>query len=208
MDDMHNEAAALPDRPAADRPAKDLAKDQAKDQAKPRRGALAWLDDNIEPVFMNIAYVAMVAIVFEQVVLRFVFKTQIAWSTSVAIYMFIWLTWLGASYNVKTRSHLAFSEIRTRLPYSGQFACLILDAVLWVSFAVVVIYYTSEQVVILHENFAIVPGTSDLMQWWFYLISPIGWSLIIFRALQNLWKDVRAYRRGEPFNLGSLSLDQ
>ncbi len=201
MNDMPNDAVSLSDRPATDQPEK-------KADAAPKRGVLAWLDANLEPVFMNIAYVAMVAIVFEQVVLRFVFHSQVAWSTSVAIYMFIWLTWIGAAYNVKLRSHLTFSEVRSRLPYTAQFACLILDALLWVSFSVVVIYYTSEQIILLYENFAVVPGTSDVMQWWFYMISPIGWSLIIFRAVQNFCKDCAAYRRREPFNLGSMSLDQ
>ncbi|MCT8971505.1 TRAP transporter small permease [Microbaculum marinisediminis] len=165
-----------------------------------------WLDSNIEPILMNIAYVVMAVLVFEQVVLRFVFKTQIAWSSAVAIYMFIAVTWLGAAYNVRQRSHLNFGEVRSVLPYGAQFVCLILDAVLWVSLAGVVIYYAVDQIELLQMNFAFVPGTSDLMQWWFYLIMPFGWGLIVLRALQNLWQDIGHYRRREPFLLGSPSM--
>ncbi len=168
--------------------------------------ALLWLDDNIEPVLMNIAYVVMAGLVFEQVVLRFIFKTQVAWSSGVAVYMFIWVTWMGASYNVRKRAHLTFGEIRTQLPYAMQFVCLIVDAVLWVSLAVVVIYFAFEQIELLQMNFAFVPGTSDLMQWWFYLIMPFGWGMIVLRAVQNLWDDVRAFRRREPFQLGAPSM--
>jgi TRAP-type C4-dicarboxylate transport system permease small subunit len=39
------------------------------------------------------------------------------------------------------------------------------------------------------------------MQWWFYLATPLAWSLIIVRALQNLYQDWRRYRSGEPFQL-------
>ena len=163
--------------------------------------ALRWLDANLEPMMMNIAYVGMAALVFQQVVLRFLFKTQVGWGSSVAIYLFIWVTWMGASYNVRKRTHLNFGEVRAALPYGMQFACLIIDAVLWVGLASVVIYYSIFQIELLRMNFAFVPGTTDLMQWWFYTIIPLGWSLIILRALQNLWTDVATFRRGEPFTL-------
>lgn len=168
--------------------------------------AFVWLDDNLEPILIIFAYVAMAALVFQQVVLRFVFKTQIPWGTSVAIYMFIWVAWMGAAYNVKKRAHLNFGEIRARLPYPMQFVCLVIDTVLWISFAAVVMYYAFDQIEILQMNYAIVPGADNLMQWWFYLIMPLGWGLIIFRALQNLWYDIDAFRHGRPFDFGSTAM--
>ncbi|MBP5856530.1 TRAP transporter small permease [Marivibrio halodurans] len=165
--------------------------------------AILWLDDNIEPILIYIAYAAMAGLVFEQVVLRFLFKTQVAWSAGVAIYMFIWVTWLGAAYNVRKRAHLTFGEIRAQMSYGMQFVCLIIDALMWVSLAVVVIYYALDQIDLLQMNFAFVPGTSNLMQWWFYLIMPFGWGLIILRAVQNLWQDIAAFRRREPFKLNA-----
>ena len=65
----------------------------------------------------------------------------------------------------------------------------------------IVIVYAVEQVQLSHDNFAIVQGTDDVMQWWFYLATPVGWSLLIVRALQNLWEDIQTYRAGEPFKL-------
>ena len=167
-----------------------------------------WLDEHLEPTVMHVAYVIMALIVFEQVVLRFVFKTQVAWSTGVSVYMFIWVTWMGASYNVRKRSHLSFGEIRARLPYPAQFACMVADAVLWISMAVVVIYYSVEQIFLLRDNFALVPGTSDMMQWWFYTSNPIGWGLIIYRALQNLRQDISTFRRREPFAVAAVAMSE
>ncbi|WP_420730052.1 TRAP transporter small permease [Hwanghaeella sp. 1Z406] len=167
---------------------------------------ILWLDDNLEPILIYVAYAMMAGLVFEQVVLRFLFKTQVAWSAGVAIYMFIWVTWLGAAYNVRKRSHLTFGEIRSQMPYVMQFFCLLIDAVLWVSLSVVVIYYALGQIELLQMNFAFVPGTSNLMQWWFYLIMPLGWGLIILRALQNLWQDIATFRRREPFQLNSQAI--
>ena len=148
---------------------------------------------------MITAYTLMAAIVAVEVVRRFLFSVQAPWSTSIPIYLFLWVTWLGASYGVRNRSHLSFSELRARLPYKGQFACLILDAICWIGFATIVIIHSVEQVQLSHYNFSIVQGTDDVMQWWFYTITPLAWSLIVIRTLQNLWGDVRAFRCGEPF---------
>ncbi len=58
----------------------------------------------------------------------------------------------------------------------------------------------------MYDNFAIVQGTDHVMQWWFYLATPLSWLLLIFRALQNLYEDWRRYQRREPFqHLVSLS---
>jgi len=168
---------------------------------------IKWLDDHLEKVIILIAYSGMAGIIFVEVIRRFFFSLQAPWSTSIPVLLFLWLTWFGASLNVKQRSHLSLNEIRMRLPYSGQFACQVLDAVLWIGFGAMVIYYTKAQVELAYMNFAIVPGTDNVMQWWFYLATPLAWILIIIRVLQNLASDVRRYRRREPFNLQPAIMD-
>ena len=163
--------------------------------------ALRWLDANIEKIVILVCYVTMAGIIFVEVIRRFLFNEQVAWSTTVPVYLFLWIVWLGCAYNVKIRAHLRFDELRLRLPYGGQFACLCLDALLWIVFATIVIVYTGEQVRLSYDNFAIVQGTDDVMQWWFYLATPIAWSLLIVRVLQNLWHDLGDFRAGRPFNL-------
>ena len=162
---------------------------------------LSWIDRNIEKIVILICYVSMAGIIFVEVIRRFVFQSQAAWSTTIPIYLFLWVTWMGAAYNTRIRTHLRFDEVRVRLPYIGQFACLCLDALLWIVFAGIVIFYSVEQVQLSYDNFAIVQGTDDVMQWWFYLATPIAWGLLVIRALQNLWQDIAAFRAKEPFTL-------
>lgn len=163
--------------------------------------ALYWLDRNIEKIVILICYFTMAAIIFVEVIRRFVFNQQAPWSTTIPIYLFLWITWMGAAYNVKIRTHLRFDEVRVRLPYTAQYLCLILDAVLWIAFAAIVVKFTTEQVALSRMNYAIVPGTDNVMQWWFYLATPVAWSLLTLRVLQNLWADSRAFLRREPFTL-------
>ncbi len=162
---------------------------------------LRWLDANVEKIFILVCYVTMAGIIFVEVFRRFLLNEQVPWSTTVPVYLFLWVVWLGCAYNVKIRAHLRFDELRLRLPYAGQFACLCLDALLWLVFAAIVIYYTSVQVWLSYDNFAIVQGTDDVMQWWFYMATPFAWGLLVIRVLQNLWSDCRDFRAGRPFNL-------
>ena len=162
-----------------------------------------WLDRNLERVLIIVAYGAMASIIFVEVIQRFAFETQAPWSTTIPIYFFIWITWLGASYNVRLRSHLAFTEFRGRMPYKAQYGCVVLDHVLWIGFGLMVIWHSINLIGILQMNFAVVPGTDEVMQWWFYMALPVCWSLLVLRCLQNIAEDTRRYRRREPFVLNA-----
>ena len=80
----------------------------------------------------------------------------------------------------------------------GQFLCLVTDHLVWIGFSILVIYFSVEQVKLSYDNFAIVQGTDDVMQWWFYLATPLGFLLVIYRVLQNLLEDIRSFQKGEP----------
>ena len=171
------------------------------------KALLGWLDRNIEKTVILISYTGMAGIIFVEVIRRFLFNEQVAWSTTVPVLLFLWVTWFGASYNVRQRNHLALTEVRSRLPYHIQFACFVLDAVLWVVFGCIVVYFTYQQTWLAYDNFAIVGGTDHVMEWWFYLATPLAWGLIIFRVMQNLAQDIRRFRRREPFILQASLLD-
>ena len=169
---------------------------------------IKWIDKNLEKVLILVSYIAMAGNIFVEVIRRYVFKEQAAWSTTIPVYLFLWVAWFGAAYNVRTRSHLRFAEFRQKLPYKLQFGTLCLDFILWAVFGIIVIFYTSQQVQLQQMNFAIVPGTTNVMQWWFYLATPLAWALLIFRASQNLLEDWKTYRSGEPFNLAMTSVSE
>lgn len=160
---------------------------------------LRWLDRNAERSLILVAYSMMALIIIYAVFERFILKSMVPWSTSIPIYLFLWVTWIGCSHNVRKRTHLVFNDVRLRLPYGAQFACMCLDALLWIVFGAIVLYYTIEQTRLVEMNFAIVQGTDNVMQWWFYLATPLAWSLLIVRVLQNLWDDIGRWRRRLPF---------
>ena len=126
---------------------------------------------------------------------------QAPWSTTVPAYMFLWLTWIGAAYGVKIRAHLNFSEVRNVLPRNFQFVLMQIDNLLFLALATIVIFYATDLLTIQWDNGSVVPGTDTIPQWWFYLATPVGWSLLCLRVVQNMIEDVIAIRSGGPLKV-------
>ncbi len=154
------------------------------------------IERNLEPSIMVVAYLAIGYIIFAGVVQRFYLSGQPAWSTTLPPFLFLVMTWVGCSYNVKLRTHLAFAEFRKAMPRTGQLLCLLLDAALWLGFAWIVVVTTFQETVRAAANFAIMLGTDNVMQWWFLGTVPIAFILLSARVIENVSKDLRKYREG------------
>ncbi len=160
--------------------------------------ASPFIERHLERSVMVYSYLAIALIIFWGVIDRFVFNDQEPWSTTIPPLLFMVMAWFGASYNVRLRTHLSFSEFRTAMPRGGQLACLFLDAILWFIFAVIIIVTTSRLVALSASNFQIVLGTDNVMQWWFLLAAPLSFFLMVGRVFQNLADDLHNWRTGEP----------
>lgn len=156
------------------------------------------LDRHLERSIMVWSYLAVAFIIFWGVIDRFVFKNQQPWSTTIPPLLFMIMAWFGAAFNVRLRTHLSFSEFRTMMPRAGQMACLLLDAVLWFGFAVIVLVTTTRLTALSASNFQIVLGTDNVMQWWFLITAPLSFVLMTARVIENLRDDIRNWIRGKP----------
>lgn len=160
--------------------------------------AVPMIERHLERTIMVGSYLAIAYIIFSGVIERFVFNDQEPWSTTIPPFLFMIMAWYGASYNVRLRTHLSFSEFRTNMPRWGQFICLWLDAILWFIFAVIIFVTTARQTALVADNFAIVMGTDNVMQWWFLMAAPIAFVLLVTRVFQNLSDDIKNWRNNEP----------
>ena len=158
------------------------------------------LDRHLERSIMVWSYLAVAFIIFWGVIDRFVFKNQQPWSTTIPPLLFMIMAWFGAAFNVRLRTHLSFSEFRSMMPRAGQMACLVLDAVLWFGFAVIVLVTTTRLTVLSASNFQIVLGTDNVMQWWFLITAPLSFVLMTARVFENLRDDIRNWRSGKPLS--------
>ncbi len=157
-----------------------------------------FIDRHLEKTIMVWSYLAIAYIIFMGVIDRFIFNDQQPWSTTIPPFLFMIMAWFGAAYNVRLRTHLSFSEFRSRMPRTGQMFCLLLDAVLWLGLAVIVVTTTLRLTANSAANFQIVLGTDNTMQWWFIATIPLAFVLLAGRVFENLSDDIRRYRNNEP----------
>lgn len=159
--------------------------------------AVPFLDRYFEKTVLVGIYLVIAGIIFVEVIRRFGFGVQAPWSTTLPPYLFLIMTWFGCAYNVRLRAHLRFTEIRSNLPPGGKLFCMSLDAVLWLTFSVIVIVTTLRQTANSASNFQILLGTDNTMQWWFYICVPLSWLVLSARVIENALEDFRRYRNGE-----------
>ncbi|WP_137700249.1 TRAP transporter small permease [Marimonas lutisalis] len=69
------------------------------------------LTDQIEETLIAAILGLMTVITFANVIARFVFNSNILWALELTVFLFAWLVLLGASYAVKTHSHLGVDAI-------------------------------------------------------------------------------------------------
>ncbi len=128
----------------------------------------------------------MAALVFTNVVSRYVFATSLNWSEEVSRYMMVWITYLGAGLAMRSGQHVAIEFGQARLPKAAHVWVRGLVALTILVFLGVLTY-----VGIQFSDFAW-RQRSPVMQWPMgavYLAIPIG-SLLFglhFIAILNDW---------------------
>lgn len=158
---------------------------------------IPFIERHLERSVMVYCYLLIAAIIFIEVFRRFLLNEQAPWSTTLPPFLFLIMTWFGCAYNVKLRTHLAFSEFRTAMPRKGQIMCLCFDALLWLVFCWVVIVTSIRITINSAANFQILLGTDNVLQWWFLTSVPIAFILLSGRVLKNLLEDLDNYKSGE-----------
>ncbi|MDW3222812.1 MAG: TRAP transporter small permease subunit [Paracoccaceae bacterium] len=142
------------------------------------------------------AYLIIAGIICWGVIDRFVFSHQWSGSTTIPPFLFMVMAWFACSYNVKLRTHLSFSEFRSKMSPVGQMATLTLDTLLWLGFCWIAITTSLRFTVLSADNFQLVDGVDDVMKWWFYITVPIAFTLMSGRVIGNWLDDWHNYRSG------------
>ena len=81
-------------------------------------------------VLVVVFMIAMVVMVFGNVVLRYGFNSGISISDEMSRYCFIWLTYVGAMVAMREGGHLGVDTLVKHLPIHGKKVCLFLSETL------------------------------------------------------------------------------
>lgn len=157
---------------------------------------LDFLNRRIEEIFLVILMVAAVIIVAMQIVTRYVLAIPLPWSEEIARYLFLWLTWVGASFATKERKHVSIDVVYSQLPEKVQIVCRVITTIVWIGF----LFQMTKLGIKLTSSVAsggqIAVG-SGIPMWVPYASIPTGMGLMLFRLIQNTIQDVKALKKGE-----------
>lgn len=127
-----------------------------------------------------VCMVAMVFMVFGNVVLRYGFNSGIDISDEMARYFFIWLTYIGAMLAMREKGHLGVDTLVMHLGIGGKKLCLFLSEALMLACNVLFFMGTWRMHELQVSNVSPVVGISMI---WIY---GIGYVVGVVMAIMNL----------------------
>lgn len=158
---------------------------------------LKALDRNAERWALLIFYLMLVATMTIEVIRREVFSYSSIWGEEIVRYSFIYLCWIGAAAAVRERAHIRIDVILNYLSNRGKAIVYVFGDLVTLALAVLALWLALEAVEV-SWRFGSVSHGLRVSMIWFYMAVPIGFSLMIFRLLQSLVRDVRDMRVGRP----------
>jgi TRAP-type C4-dicarboxylate transport system permease small subunit len=129
--------------------------------------------------------VAMVIMVFGNVVLRYGFNSGISISDEMSRYCFIWLTYIGAMVAMREKGHLGVDTLVRRLPLGGKRLCFFLSEILMLLCNALFLLGTWKMHDLQVTNISVVVGISMI---WIYGIGYLTASVMGIMNLQKLFQ--------------------
>jgi TRAP-type C4-dicarboxylate transport system permease small subunit len=150
-----------------------------------------WFDRSLDAycrllnALMALALALMVVLVFGNVVLRYAFNSGITVSEEVSRWLFVWLTFLGATVALRERGHLGTDLLVARLGATGKRVCLALGQVLMLGTVALLFSGSLAQARINADVEAPVTGASMAIFYAVGIVFAVPAALIL---LHELWK--------------------
>jgi len=145
--------------------------------------ALSWS----EWTFIGGAMAFMSLLLFVNVILRYVLLQPIAWAEEVALYLVVWVVFIGGSVAVRTRGHIAIDLLPLILPPSARRWLAVAVQVVTISFLAAFFWYSLQHTLRVRSIDQLTPILQAPM-WLTYLAMPVGTFLMGLRTLQVLMK--------------------
>lgn len=130
---------------------------------------------------------AMVSVIFLQVVSRYLFSNSLSWSEELGRYLFVWMTFLGAALAFREKMHVSLDMLIERLPSSLRKICLSVGYIAMILFICVLIYGGYRFVA---KGSQQISAAMQIPMIYVYLVLPVGGALILFYVIRGFYQRV------------------
>ena len=149
--------------------------------------------DKVEESLLVLMFVAMVSIIFFQVIMRYVFNNSLSWSEELGKFLFVWLSWIGISIGHRRREHIKITLLVDRLsPTAKRITEIISELILIVICGVTMIYGVRMLGIQWTTPYAGIKISTS----WGYLSVVLGCGLFVLRSILHIAEDVSILRHG------------
>ena len=152
-----------------------------------------YIWDHLEEIFLLPSLVFSVALIFVQVVMRYIFGNSLSWSEELARYLFVWQIWLGVSYAARNRTHLRITLVKDRLSPDAQKILELVITAIWIGFG---IFVAAKGITLVMKvaRFNQLSSALQLPMMYVHLAVPVGCGLMVIRLIENT---VKSYLLGK-----------
>ncbi|MBS3967780.1 MAG: TRAP transporter small permease [Truepera sp.] len=147
---------------------------------------MSWL----EPLLVMILAV-LVAVVLANVIGRYFFGFALTWADEMARFLFVWLTFLGATVGLARGAHIGMDIVVQALPPRGARALQTLALLLIMIFLSVWGWYSIELV---QRSMALRTPAMGLPLGYIYAIAPISAGLMLLVCLYQFVRTLRGQK--------------
>jgi C4-dicarboxylate transporter DctM subunit len=161
-----------------------------------KTGWLTWLDENAEKPFLCIGLLAIILIITFQTAYRYLIvnfsdtASAAVWTEELSRFIFIWISYLAVPLAIKNRENIRVNILYDKFSPKWQ-------SIFWVvndlCFFFLSVYVTCLGVHMIGEGMRY-PQMAPAMQIPYYIpysIIPLGFALISFRLLQDIFREVK-----------------
>ena len=167
---------------------------------------LQSLNRNLERLALLVFYTMLVATMAVEVVRREVFAYSSIWGEEIVRYAFIYLAWIGAASAVRERAHIRIDVLFNYVGPRVKALLYIFGDLVMLAIAVIAVWWSLETVSVSWKFGSVSHGLRMSMVW-FLAAVPIGFSLMVFRLVQSLIRDISDFRAGRPVHEGGRLFD-
>lgn len=150
--------------------------------------------DKAENIVLVSMFVAMVLIIFVQVIMRYVFKNSLSWSEELGKFIFVWISWIGIAIGQKRGEHIRITLVVDRLPFKAQQFLILISDLIVIAICAITTYYSISLVGSqAGTRFA---GIKISMAWG-YLSVAVGCILMIIRCIVSSIESIKLMSEGK-----------
>lgn len=158
---------------------------------------LATIDRDGERWLLLVFYIYIVAVIFIEVVRRFVIDFSSIWGEETARSAFIYLVWIGAAAAVRDRAHIRIDVLLTFLPPRVRTSIMLLGDLLMGGLAAIIFYLSIGPFMSSIQYGSVMDGLRVLRAWVLFAV-PFGFGLLMVRVIQSIVLDIADLRAGRP----------